>query len=143
MLEGHNYFAAFHRTKLIQTLRETVCEHKNARIHVKKRLVGLKRTSTEQMEMAFDDGTTAAADLVIGADGIRSVVRSLYVTDAPTFSGFVACRGLPPMDKVREVLLKDSDLPTIWTKHGSHVVAFHTIPTSLIIDIQYLPAETC
>lgn len=75
--------------------------------------------------MAFEDGTTATADIIIGADGIRSFLRSLYVSDAPTFSGFVACRGLPPMDKVREVWPEDPDLPTIWTKYGGHVVSFH------------------
>lgn len=123
MLDDQCYFAAFHRAKLIEILYDAVSKHDNGRIHVKKRLAGLERLSTDQMQLSFEDGTIETADLVIGADGLRSVVRSLYVPDTPIFSGYVACRGLPPMDKVREVWLNDSDVPTIWTQQGKHIVA--------------------
>ena len=127
MLNDQCYFAAFHRGKLVQLLYEAVSKHENGRINVKKRLVGLERLSTDEMKLKFHDGTTATADLVIGADGIRSVVRSLYVGDAPVFSGFVAHRGLIPMNKVREFWPnEDSEMPGIWTQQGKHIVTYLT-----------------
>ncbi|MBB4349426.1 FAD-dependent monooxygenase [Aliirhizobium cellulosilyticum] len=45
----------------------------------------------------FDDGTSEAADLVIGADGIGSLVRSAINVDINSrYAGYVAWRGLVP-----------------------------------------------
>src|SRR5689334_16454623 len=47
--------------------------------------------------VSFTDGTTATADVVIGADGIHSVLQGFVVAPAePVFSGVVAYRGLVP-----------------------------------------------
>lgn len=47
--------------------------------------------------VGFADGTTATADVVIGADGIHSVLQGFVVAPAePVFSGVVAYRGLVP-----------------------------------------------
>jgi 2-polyprenyl-6-methoxyphenol hydroxylase-like FAD-dependent oxidoreductase len=47
-----------------------------------KRLVGL-RDSGEAVTATFADGTRATADILIGADGIRSTVRGLIDPDPP------------------------------------------------------------
>ncbi|WP_245983324.1 FAD-dependent monooxygenase [Trinickia fusca] len=58
-----------------------------------KRLAGLDWRG-ETIELSFEDGTRAHADIVIGADGLRSRVRSaLCGFEQPTFSGQVAFRG--------------------------------------------------
>ena len=47
--------------------------------------------------VSFADGTTATADVVIGADGMHSVLQGFVVAPAePVFSGVVAYRGLVP-----------------------------------------------
>jgi 2-polyprenyl-6-methoxyphenol hydroxylase-like FAD-dependent oxidoreductase len=44
----------------------------------------------------FADGTTAAAELVVGADGFRSAVREQCAPDVqPIYSGYVVWRGTP------------------------------------------------
>lgn len=48
--------------------------------------------------MRFADGSSARADLVVGADGVRSAVRTaLFGVDAPQFTGQVAWRGIVPV----------------------------------------------
>lgn len=55
------------------------------------------RSVTETGAMVFADGEVADADVVVGADGVRSAVRaSLWPTDKPKFTGQVAWRGLVP-----------------------------------------------
>ncbi|HEY3878887.1 MAG TPA: FAD-dependent monooxygenase [Trebonia sp.] len=50
----------------------------------------------------FADGTAAEADLVIGADGIHSAVRtSLFGPDAPRFTGKICYRSVIPAAAVR------------------------------------------
>ncbi|WP_439533711.1 FAD-dependent monooxygenase [Polymorphobacter sp.] len=57
------------------------------------------RNVTENGAMIFADGETADADVVIGADGVRSAVRgALWPADRPQFTGQVAWRGLVPRD---------------------------------------------
>jgi 2-polyprenyl-6-methoxyphenol hydroxylase-like FAD-dependent oxidoreductase len=50
-------------------------------------------------ELRFADGSTARAELIVGADGIESKLRAAIVADgAPRDSGIVAFRGLAEFD---------------------------------------------
>ncbi|HEY5050552.1 MAG TPA: FAD-dependent monooxygenase, partial [Acidothermaceae bacterium] len=49
----------------------------------------------------FQDGSEVEADVIIGADGIHSAVRtSLFGSDAPRFTGKVCYRSVVPVDAV-------------------------------------------
>ncbi|HEY7467488.1 MAG TPA: FAD-dependent monooxygenase [Dehalococcoidia bacterium] len=51
----------------------------------------------------FNDGSEVEADVIIGADGIHSAVRtSLFGPDAPRFTGKICWRCLVPVDAVPE-----------------------------------------
>lgn len=51
--------------------------------------------------MRFADGTEARADVVVGADGVRSAVRdALFPGAPPLFTGQVAWRGLVPVERL-------------------------------------------
>ena len=73
--------------------------------------------------MQFENGARAAADIMIGADGIHSAVREkLFGPEHPRFTGCVAYRGLVPAEK-----LKHLDLPLeeqLWLGPGEHVVHY-------------------
>ena len=72
-----------------------------------KRCVSLGCTSTGRQVIHFSDHTNYEADLVIGADGIKSVVRSAVVSDGHlVFSNTYAYRGLIPMDTLTSAGLK-------------------------------------
>src|SRR5690242_15675594 len=68
----------------------------------------------------FADGTTATADVVIGADGIHSVLQGFVVAPAePVFSGVVAYRGLVP----RLAGYPDGAI-RMWMGEGRHFLVF-------------------
>jgi salicylate hydroxylase len=71
----------------------------------------------------FADGSAAEADIVIGADGIRSRVReSLFGPDEPRFTGCICWRGLVPVDAVADIDY-GRDMTAWWGPHG-HVVHY-------------------
>jgi salicylate hydroxylase len=96
------YFGA-HRADLHAVLQQALpaeCVRLNARC------TGVTQTSGKAT-MHFSDGTTADADVVIGADGIRSEVRgSLFGPDAPRFTGHIVWRGLVPSSALPKGLIE-------------------------------------
>jgi 2-polyprenyl-6-methoxyphenol hydroxylase-like FAD-dependent oxidoreductase len=57
--------------------------------------LGTRLAEYEEGELRFADGSTRRADLIVGADGINSVLRAALVGDGdPRDSGYVAYRGV-------------------------------------------------
>ncbi|MEO0607982.1 MAG: FAD-dependent monooxygenase [Pseudomonadota bacterium] len=62
--------------------------------------------------LQFDNGETVVADILIGADGLRSEVRgALFSDDQPQFTNYVAWRALIPAN----------ELPAWYAQPASHV----------------------
>ncbi len=58
-----------------------------------KRLVALRHA--DGVTLSFEDGTVATADLVVGADGLQSMVRRVVLGEAPArYSGQTCWRGV-------------------------------------------------
>ncbi|KAH8585960.1 putative salicylate hydroxylase [Bisporella sp. PMI_857] len=77
--------------------------------HFGKRLMGLEQLDSGKIQLAFEDGTTAHADAVVGCDGVRSRVRQILLDKKSPledlmFSGKYAYRGLIPMGMAKEAL---------------------------------------
>jgi salicylate hydroxylase len=91
-------------------------------VHLGRRATGLYQDdATATVE--FADGGSATADLVIGADGIHSVIRSVLFGDSlPSFSGTVAYRGRVPAAKV-----VDLQIPNTSTKWWGPVPEHHLV----------------
>jgi 2-polyprenyl-6-methoxyphenol hydroxylase-like FAD-dependent oxidoreductase len=80
-----------HRAALHEGLLEALGEGK---LRLGKRLTGCQGE-----ELRFADGSVERPDLVVGADGINSVVRATLVGDGePRDSGLVAFRGVAQFD---------------------------------------------
>ena len=57
-------------------------------------VVAAAPTSDDRVAVTLSDGSTVVADLLVGADGIRSTVRSmLFPQVRPAYAGYVAWRG--------------------------------------------------
>jgi len=86
----------------------------------------------------FADGSTATADVVIGADGIHSTVQGFVVAPAePVFSGVVAYRGLVP--RVDEYL---SGAMQMWVGESKHFLAFPVRAGQLLNYVGFVPSGT-
>ncbi|WP_339949422.1 FAD-dependent monooxygenase [uncultured Albimonas sp.] len=71
----------------------------------------------------YTDAGTLDADLVIGADGVRSALRGdLANPGKPLFSGHVAWRGLVPAERLPAGLL--SPRTTVWMGPRRHLVTY-------------------
>ena len=79
--------------------------------------------SAHGVELAFDSGPPAAARLVIGADGVHSLLRArLFGTDKPQFCGIVAWRGVVPIERVPPTIAWE--IGTSWIGPGGHAVHY-------------------
>jgi salicylate hydroxylase len=74
------------------------------------------------VRLEFADGSHTTVDVVVGADGIHSVVRAALIADTPRFSGQAIYRGLVPAQKVP--FLCDNPAVTLWLGPGQHCVCY-------------------
>jgi salicylate hydroxylase len=98
-------------------------------LHAGKRVKSLTQT-TSGVTLAFEDGTDAQLDAVIGADGIFSSVRKHVVgTESEKYAaspaGWWDCRRLVPFEKARSALGDESfkvDRQYAWLGHGASML---------------------
>jgi salicylate hydroxylase len=89
--------------------------------------LGLRAVAVEPSERSavarFADGSEIEADIVVGADGIHSVVRtSLFGADAPRFTGCICWRGMAETEAApRDIDVRDGAL---WMGPHGHVVHY-------------------
>ena len=121
-------YYTFHRADLLDALASGVDP---GSIHLGHRLTAIEERDAP-VALAFANGASARADIVIGADGVRSVIRhALYGDDNPTYTGQMVWR----------VLLKGSDVPADvleptghiqWVGPGCHLLAYYLRGTEVV-----------
>jgi salicylate hydroxylase len=117
---GAPYYT-FHRADLLNALAS---ERDRGLIHLDHRLVGIEERSGGVV-LAFANGAKIEAAFVIGADGVRSVIRhALYGDDHPTYTGQMVWRALlNGGDVPREVLEPTGHAQ--WIGPGCHLLAYY------------------
>jgi salicylate hydroxylase len=124
-----------HRGHLLQVLLEAMPRE---RLHTGRRCVGVEERADGVLAL-FADGSTAAADALVGADGIHSTVRSLRHEDRPVFSGTVAYRGLIPMERLPFLRGERRQL-TFWFGPRRHFLTFPVARGTLMNLVAFVPA---
>jgi 2-polyprenyl-6-methoxyphenol hydroxylase-like FAD-dependent oxidoreductase len=111
-------FIAFHRGDLHGALA-TAADVES--VQLGKRLVSLEIGSSG-VKIEFDDGTSATADAVIGADGLHSNVRrAILGPEQPTYYGHAAYRSIFPREQLAHLDLPDH---TRWWGPDRYVLVY-------------------
>tara|TARA_R110000751_G_scaffold71441_4_gene144773 strand:+ start:35162 stop:36310 length:1149 start_codon:yes stop_codon:yes gene_type:complete len=94
-----------HRADLHGLLMQAVQANDGDALHAAHEFVGLEQDD-EGVTARFANGFTDRGDVLIGADGNASTIRSqLFPGEAPSFAGQVAFRALIPIERVPEQVL--------------------------------------
>jgi 2-polyprenyl-6-methoxyphenol hydroxylase-like FAD-dependent oxidoreductase len=113
-------FLYLHRAELLAAIESTVPPEI---VHFDRKLTGLARKAG-QVTLAFADGSRARVDVVIGADGVHSLVReTLFGPEKPRFTGRVAYRSLFPAERMGSAPI--NPLHTKWWGPDRHVVIYY------------------
>ncbi len=118
-----------HRADLMQALENAVPP---GTVQFSKRVTSVNQKD-QKVHIGFEDGTTDVVDVLIGADGIHSSVRTaLLGKESPIFTGVVAYRAVVPAGKLAGLPNLDS-----FTKWWGAVpeVQIVTFPLNLGKDI--------
>lgn len=123
VIEKYGYpYLTVYRPDLHGALADRVRELKADAIHLNSPVAGL-RQDAQGVELQLKDGRVIKGDALIGADGVRSVVRNtVWGPTNPEFSGMVAWRGLIPMESLPERM--QASVGSTWIGPGGHVVTY-------------------
>jgi salicylate hydroxylase len=131
--QGYNV----HRADLLNLLFEAL---PSGTVTLGHRCIQLKEEA-DRVHLSFANGATAEADIVIGADGIRSVVqREIGLQSRPTSEGIMAYRGLIPAERLPWAAeLKD---PALWLGSGRSFLLYPVARGRLINMVAFVPTDT-
>jgi salicylate hydroxylase len=116
---GAPYYT-FHRADLLDAIAG---ELDHSAVHLGHRLTAIEERS-DGIVLAFENGAQVEAEFVIGADGVRSVIRrALYGDDNPTYTGQMVWRALLNTSDVPPELIEPTG-HIQWVGPGRHLIAY-------------------
>jgi salicylate hydroxylase len=109
-------------------------------VNLGHRCIQLKENG-DRVHLSFANGVVTEADVVIGADGIRSVVqREIGLQSRPTSEGIMAYRGLIPAERL--AWANDLKDPTLWLGSGRSFLLYPVASGQLINIVAFVPTDT-
>ncbi|KAI5481525.1 FAD/NAD-P-binding domain-containing protein [Pseudohyphozyma bogoriensis] len=118
-----------HRADLLDVLAKNVPKEIT---EFGKRLVSYSQADEKSaITLHFSDGTTRDCDVLVGGDGVKSVVREqLYASEkgfdaSPVYTGTTAARGLLPASTVAEIVgTEEATRPQMYLGLDQHLLIF-------------------
>ncbi|MGK0247699.1 MAG: salicylate hydroxylase [Oleispira sp.] len=116
------HYLHIHRADL-HAILYNACLNMNVSIHLDKALQSYQQTS-KKLIIKFNQNDSVEADILIGADGIKSKVQACMLGEiAPEFTGQVAWRGVVKASKLPKQLIKPN--ANLWVGPGKHFVSYY------------------
>jgi salicylate hydroxylase len=132
---GWNGVYGMHRADLSRLLADALPQ---TAIQTDHRCIAFQQDA-RAAQLKFANGATAEADVVIGADGIQSVLQSYVVQPSvPEYSGFRAYRGLIPRGKLPEWR---EEAHQIWIGDGKHFMVYPVRSGQLLNYVGFVPTR--
>ncbi len=129
----HTY--TMHRADLLTVIGAAVPD---GTVRLGARCVGAEQDD-DGARLTFADGTVERADIVIGADGVHSVVRGAVTEPAPPeYSGICAFRALVPADRAPAFARRRAH--TLWIGPSHHLVHYPIAGGRLVNLVAFAPA---
>ena len=118
-----------HRADLLRVLVEAAQALPNIRLHMGSTVQGFTQDDAGVSLSVADQ--TRTGQMLVGADGIHSVVRAgLWGDDKPRFTGNVAWRALVPSNRLPKGMIQP--MATAWWGPGKHFVHYYVRRGELI-----------
>ena len=116
-------YTQLHRADLHELLAARARQADPNVVRLNHRATGFTE-SADGVELHFADGTSARGDLLIGADGVKSVVRAQMFGAAPaTYTGDAAWRIVVPTERLPKDLLEK--VMSVFMGPNGHVVCYY------------------
>ena len=133
-------YTQLHRADLHELLAAKAREFDPNVVRLNKRVT--KFTQDDKgVTLHFADGTNATGDILIGADGLKSVVRAQIVGNAPaTYTGDVAYRLVVPTDRLPPDFMER--VMSVFMGPGGHVVAYYLRAGKLLNFVGLIEIDT-
>lgn len=119
---GYPYLTVY-RPDLLGALERAVRAASPDSVHLGSRAAGFDQDD-DGVTLLLESGEQVRGDVLLGADGWRSVVRNQLWGEetTPEFCGMVAWRGLVPMEVLPDHLA--TNVGTTWIGPGGHAVSY-------------------
>jgi len=133
---GRYHTLGLHRADLVDVLAGAAGAD---RVRTGHKLVGLQDLGDEVV-LRFANAPEERADIVIGADGIHSVVREAVNDhiEAPVPSGSIAYRGIVAADRIPEW---PQGIAQLWMGDGKHFLTYPVRSGRLINYVGFVPSD--
>jgi len=132
---GRYFTLGLHRADLVGVLADALPAEV---VRTGHRLVGLEDRG-DGVRLDFEHGETAEADLVIGADGIHSLVRqSVTEAEEPVNSHMIAYRGLVDVGRIPEW---PHGIAQLWMGDGKHFLTYPVRSGRLMNYVGFVPSD--
>ncbi|KZV87012.1 FAD/NAD(P)-binding domain-containing protein [Exidia glandulosa HHB12029] len=137
---------ALHRNALVTALKNRIQPDVSpfCTVHVSSRMTSYAESS-DGLTLTFSNGNTAPADVLIGADGVRSIVRAGMFSNSPaTWTGTIAYRALittESLERVHGGAHPATSKFVVYCGTGKHIVAYPISRGSLINIVAFVTVD--
>jgi salicylate hydroxylase len=119
-----------HRADLHNLLVAKVKSLKSDVIRLNSRVLGFEETE-DRVQVKLSDGSRMSADILIGADGVKSAVRAQIAgAGQASYTGDAAWRLIVPADRLPANLM--GQVMSVWIGPGRHAVCYYLRRGSLL-----------
>lgn len=116
-----NPYGVIHRADIHGSLLENLENKSNVELYPSTEIVDYEET-VDGVKVFTSDNRVFTGDILIGADGVRSVVRQKLINDPARVSGHVVYRAVVPQEKMPEELRVNA--PFLWAGPSCHLVHY-------------------
>ncbi|WP_026567632.1 FAD-dependent monooxygenase [Bacillus sp. UNC41MFS5] len=116
-------YIVLHRSDLHRVLYEACQKRSNVKFFTNQS-IQMAEQKGDSVTIVNQHGETFTAEAVIGADGVKSNMRKLFIEDEPVNSAYVAYRGTIPIEEVANNSNLDLDDVIMWIGPNLHLVQY-------------------